>query len=175
MNIHDHDKVAVASIHFEGKAMEWYYQISLEGRLITWEHFMELISNRFGDLKESRVFTEICKLKVKGSLEDYIDKFQELRSHLLMFQKGHYDDSFLIHCFVSGLSDKMRKCLEISAPQNLTQTIEVARMHEATIEAASERNRGPSRVLNYSPNTMKRGYSNFTPHAPEVAVHFTTY
>lgn len=35
MNIPDIDRVVIASMHFEGCAMEWFYQVSLEGRGIT--------------------------------------------------------------------------------------------------------------------------------------------
>lgn len=93
---------------------------------------MELVSNRFGELKETRVFIELCKLKVKGSLEEYIEKFQELKSHLLIFQKGNY--FFFINSFISGLTEEMRQCFVICTPQTLAQTIDTARMYEATME-----------------------------------------
>lgn len=50
MNINDNDKVSIAMVHFEGGAMEWFYQISQSDRLITFDHFVELVSNYFGEL-----------------------------------------------------------------------------------------------------------------------------
>lgn len=96
MNTSESERVTIAAMHFEGKAMEWFYRVSQEGRTISWEHFVDLVSNRFGELNETCVFTEFSKLKVKGSLEDYIEKFQELKSHLLMFTKNNYDEAYFI-------------------------------------------------------------------------------
>lgn len=168
MNISDHDRVVIASMHFDGKAMEWYYQISQDGRMITWEQFMVLVSNQFGELKETRVFTDLCKLKVMGSLEEYIEKFQELKSHLLMFQRGNYDELFFINSFLSGLTEEMRQCFAIYTPPSLAQTIDTARMHEATMEGAAKRNRTQTRSSIYSPNVVRKGYSNPTTVTPEI-------
>lgn len=152
----DADKVSMAALHFEGKAMEWYQQISQEDRVLTWDHFVELVSNRFGELKEGRVFTEFSKLKVKGSLEEYIEKFLELKSHLLMFNRRSYDESYFVDSFISGLHEEMRQCFLIFTPQTLTQTIDTARMHEATAEAAAKKNRSISKSFQTSPTFHKR-------------------
>lgn len=157
MNIPDIDRVVIASMHFEGCAMEWFYQVSLEDREITWEHFVELVSTRFGELKETQVFTEFSKLRVKGSLEEYIQRFTQLKSHLLMFQRGNYDEPYFINSFISGLSEEMRQCFLINTPTSLGLTIETARMHEATMEGAARRHRYMARPPNsYNSTPVKR-------------------
>lgn len=78
-------------------------------------------------------------MKVQGSLDEYIEKFEELRSHLLMFPTITYGEEYFIKSFISGLSHEMRQCFLIFTPPTLTQTINTARMHEATAEAAARR------------------------------------
>lgn len=129
MNIHDEDRVVIASMHSDGPAMEWFYQFSMESREVSWNQFMELVSSQFWELKEAQVFTEFSKLKVKGSMEEYIQKFTQLQSHLLMFPRGNYDEAYLINNFISGLSEEMRQCFLVQTPHTLSQTIETARIN----------------------------------------------
>lgn len=92
------------------------------------------------------MFIEFSKLKVKGSLEDYIQWFMELKSHLLMFQRGSYDEDYFINGFISGLTEEMRQGFFIYIPNTLNQTIDTARLHEPTMEGAARRH---SPVLNH--------------------------
>lgn len=98
------------------------------------------MSKRFGELKETRVFIEFSKVKVKGSLEEYMEKFLELKSHLLMFQKENDDECYFINSFISGLTEDKRQCFLIYIPNTL------ARMHEATADGATKRNRTQNRT-----------------------------
>lgn len=62
MNIQDEDRVVIASMHFDGPAMEWFYQISMESREVSWTQFMDLVSSQFGELKEAQVIIHCISL-----------------------------------------------------------------------------------------------------------------
>lgn len=125
-----------------------------------------------GELKETQVFTEFSKLRVKGSLEEYIQKFTQLKSHLLMFQRGNYDEAYFINSFISGLSEEMRQCFLIHTPNPLGLTIETARIHEATLEGAARRHRSvPKPPIPYNSAPLRRNppmfsQSNSSPSPP---------
>lgn len=51
----------------------------------------------------------------------------------------------------------------ICTPQTLAQTIDTARMYEATMEGAARRNRGQNRAPVYNSTSVKKVYSNFSP------------
>lgn len=43
---------------------------------LTWVKFVEMISERFDELKESKVITEFNKRRQVGSFDEYVEKFE---------------------------------------------------------------------------------------------------
>lgn len=58
---------------------------------------------RFKDGRGDNVVEEFNKLNQKGTLEEYVDEFEELKSILL--QAGHkLTDEFALESFIGGLN-----------------------------------------------------------------------
>lgn len=147
-NIADGDKVAMAGLHCEGSAAIWYGRISQNDRELSWDQFVGLVLARFDKLNERMVLAEFNKLRVTASLEDYIDKFEELKSYLLMFKSRTYDDRYFIDCFISGLTEESRHLLSSFDLQSHEHVIEMARNVEAIVEALAKRaNLGSKNLL----------------------------
>lgn len=162
-SILEHDKVTIASIHFDGPALEWYAQISQTNHNISWEQFVEMITARFDDLKEGKILAEFSKLKLVHSLEDYIAKFSELKSYFLMFPDTTYTESYFINTFIGGLSAEMQICLFLSEPTTLQSAIDLARQQEATIEVASKRNRVFTKSISSHPSVQQKPFPQNPP------------
>lgn len=82
--IPDKHKITLASLHFEGRAANWF---ELNAEMIkewSWNQFVGLVCSRFANLKEIKVLKEFSKLKVEGSLEEYSKKFAQYHSYRSM-------------------------------------------------------------------------------------------
>lgn len=79
-----------------------------------------------------------------------------------MFQKGNDDECYFINRFISGLTEDKRQCFLIYIPNTL------ARMHEATADGATKRNRTQNRTPTYSSNFVRKNTPNYSPVVQEV-------
>ncbi|KAG8384061.1 hypothetical protein BUALT_Bualt04G0078800 [Buddleja alternifolia] len=74
-------KVKLATVHLEGKALQWH-QIFMKGRLTrelpNWEEYVRALSDRFGVLLYDDPMAELVNLKQAGTIQKYLDKFDEL-------------------------------------------------------------------------------------------------
>ncbi|KAK6163435.1 hypothetical protein DH2020_000299 [Rehmannia glutinosa] len=62
-NIPDTQKVTLASMHFEGKTAQWFQNFCTKQTELSWQQFIEIISARFEELKETKIIAEFNKLK----------------------------------------------------------------------------------------------------------------
>ncbi|KAG8387730.1 hypothetical protein BUALT_Bualt02G0051800 [Buddleja alternifolia] len=74
-------KVRIAAVHLEGKALQWH-QIFMKSRLTrelpNWEDYVRALNERFGALLYEDPMSELVNLKQNGTIQDYLDKFDEL-------------------------------------------------------------------------------------------------
>ena len=75
--IPDDQKVDLASLHLYGKAEVWFGGYILARKRVAWEDFVMDLSSRFKDDIGSRVVEDFKNLQQTGSLDDYLDKFEE--------------------------------------------------------------------------------------------------
>lgn len=62
-SIPDAQRVHLATMHFDGKALSWFQNLNMGDVGITWKQFLEVVSARFEDLKVSTIIVEFNKLK----------------------------------------------------------------------------------------------------------------
>ena len=71
-------KVKMASIHFDGNALNWY-QTFLKTRencrMLSWSEFVDALTVRFGKQMFVDLVVEIKKLEQIGTLQHYLDEF----------------------------------------------------------------------------------------------------
>ncbi|CAA0816707.1 Unknown protein, partial [Striga hermonthica] len=160
-NVPDHQKVLLASMHFEGKAAQWYQSFSSKCEDICWADFIELISARFEALKESKIIGEFNKLRHVGSYVDYVEKFEELRACMICMNHG-YTEEYFIASFVSGLSEELQSFINMFEPQTLQQTIELGKKQLLTLEAITKKLKNPTKFPQNSYQAPKRN-ENYNP------------
>ncbi|KAG8369325.1 hypothetical protein BUALT_Bualt15G0139500 [Buddleja alternifolia] len=108
-------KVKLAAVHLEGKALQWH-QIFMKSRLTrelpSWREYVKALSDRFGVLLYDDPMAELANLKQTGSIQDYLDKFDELMNCVDL------SENYAISCFLGGVKS------EIATPgQVLSQPI----------------------------------------------------
>ncbi|KAK6137448.1 hypothetical protein DH2020_028805 [Rehmannia glutinosa] len=149
-NIPDSQKVTLASMHFEGKAAQWYQSFCMKQVEWTWQQFVEVISARFEELKEVKIIAEFNKLKHTGSYNDYVDKFEELKACMLLMNNGDYSEEYFVASFISGLSEELQSFVNMFEPTTLQQTIDLGRKQIQTLEAITRKMKPP--VRSFAPN-----------------------
>jgi len=75
--------VDVASIHLIGKAEIWFASYVAVRKNVDWSDFIVDVCNRFKEELGSKVVEDFHKLQQLGSVEEYLDKFEDLKSLLL--------------------------------------------------------------------------------------------
>ncbi|CAH9106149.1 unnamed protein product [Cuscuta epithymum] len=92
----DYEKIVLVGMYVEGNVEHWYMDMTIAGReAMSWDTFVKLFLDKFS--KDNEIIGEFNKLRQKGGVEDYIDKFSELKSFML--QRNKFLDDFYIDKF----------------------------------------------------------------------------
>ncbi|KAL2945134.1 hypothetical protein RDABS01_022845 [Bienertia sinuspersici] len=99
--IPDEQKVDLASLNMIDKAEIWVGSYLANRSYVDWNDFVIDVNARFKDEKGVNVVEEFNKLQQSGTIESYVDNFEELKSVLL--QIGYnLPDQYLLESFVGG-------------------------------------------------------------------------
>ncbi|KAK6139155.1 hypothetical protein DH2020_027104 [Rehmannia glutinosa] len=154
-NIPDTQKVTLASMHFDGKAAQWYQSFCMKQGELSWHQFVEVVSARFEELKEARIIAEFNKLKHNGSYMDYVDKFEELKACMLLLN-GEFSEEYFVASFISGLSEELQAFINMFEPTTLQETIDLGKKQIQTLEAITRKMKTPARSFTPSYTNFKK-------------------
>ncbi|KAH6811974.1 hypothetical protein C2S51_025736 [Perilla frutescens var. frutescens] len=181
-NLSDGQKITLATMQFEGKAAQWYQNLAARGLDLTWQQFLEVISARFDDLKETKIICEFNKLKHTGSYEDYVERFEELRACMGLLHPGEFTESYYMASFLSGLGEELKSAVLMFKPKDLQHIIELGQSQLLTIEVISRKLKGTNRgyTSNNSSfprsaisNTFSKGDTHL-PNPPKAPIRLLT-
>ncbi|VFQ72920.1 unnamed protein product [Cuscuta campestris] len=130
--------VDIASLYMIDKAENWMSSYLSFRKFVSWHEFIIDLSARFRDDKGHNVVEQFKKLEQKGSLEDYIDEFEDLRS-VLVQNNQYLPDSYILDCFIGGLKASISLYVKAFKPNCLANTIEYARLKEESLEVEHAR------------------------------------
>lgn len=168
-------------MNFEGRANVWYQNSSSKCINITWEQFLGVVSTKFEEIKEENAIEEFTKLRCVGNYEDYVDKFEELKACMELFNTGGFSEQYYKSSFIGGLSLELKSVVKMFKPKTLQDAIELGREQLVTMDAWARKFRGgPKPYTNTNPVTTTKNYSpNLTNSASRPAgkqhVKYLTY
>lgn len=110
-------------IHMKGKAEVWFNSYVQSRKEISWGEFVIDLCARFKDDIHSRLVEEFNKLQQGGSLEDYVDKFEELRA-LLLHKQTTMPERYFLESFIGGLKPRLKPFVRAFQPTSLAEAIE---------------------------------------------------
>ncbi|XP_058217468.1 uncharacterized protein LOC131328550 [Rhododendron vialii] len=139
--IEETQKLRLASLHMEDKAMHWYRWFEKSHTLRTWREFSRVLLLRFGDNVFDDATGQLTKLKQWTSVKLYQEKFEELAN-----KTTGLSEEFFISCFVSGLKDEIKGGVQMFQPRTISQAMGLAHLQEDTIEAVSKKHRVPMKA-----------------------------
>jgi len=116
--VNEDQRVDLASLSLKGPAETWFASYIMGRRGVTWEDFVVDVCNRFRDNIDSKVVEDFNKLQQSGSLDEYLAKFEELKT-LLLINNPAMPDMYLLESFVGGLKPAIKAMVRAFRPPNL--------------------------------------------------------
>ncbi|XP_011075658.1 uncharacterized protein LOC105160092 [Sesamum indicum] len=144
--IPEDQRVSMASIYMQGKAELWYQGYVEKKEFRTWEEFVANVLGRFEALNNAKVTTEFNRLHHETTVDNYLERFEELKDQMLIFNRN-LDEDFFMMKFISGLKDEVKFYVTNCEPTSLYQAINLARNQEQTVNAILKRAHHPTRNL----------------------------
>ncbi|KAA8519441.1 hypothetical protein F0562_013684 [Nyssa sinensis] len=149
--IDETQKVRLASIHMEDRAIHWFRWYEKTHILRSWREFAGALIARFGDSLFDDVVGQLTKLRQISTVKTYKEKFEELAN-----KTNGLSEEFFVSCFVSGLKDEIKAGVQMFRPRNVSQAMGLARLQEETIEALAKKNKVYSKSYNSSLPTSSK-------------------
>ncbi|VFQ74615.1 unnamed protein product [Cuscuta campestris] len=130
----EEQQVNLASIHFKGRAEIWFSNYGQGRNNICWDEFVMDLGARFKEDDHNDIVEEFNKLCQTGDLEEYVDKFEELKG-LLLRKRPNMPQEYFLDSFIAGLKPQIKPFVKAFAPTSVTKAISYARLQEQTVEA----------------------------------------
>lgn len=152
--IDENQKLRLASLHMEEKAMQWYRWYEKFHTLRSWREFSRVLLLRFGDDVYEDATRKLTKLRQWTSVKAYQEKFEELAT-----KTTGLSEEFFISYFVSGHKDEIKGGVVMLQPRTISQAMGLARLQEETVEAVNKKNKVPSRhAVSLTANTKPQDF-----------------
>lgn len=105
------DWVKTTILYVEGKAKYWWRGTGYNANLLPWPYFCQIIGERFNQTSKYDIISQFHNLKPTGSVEDYVDKFEEMVSEVKRHNPS-LTDAYYIRTFIVGLKDYIQHHLQ---------------------------------------------------------------
>lgn len=154
-DIKDPQRVRLAAVHLEGKALLWHqtYIKKCNNLVPPWNKYIEAITIRFGEIYDDPM-ANLKALKQSGSVQDYHDTFDALTSRL------NLPEEYLLSCYLGGLEDEIQLTMRVFSPTYIQQALCLAKLQEAAVKAKKAKSSNKAPIL---PNpTHTKPYNTFT-------------
>ncbi|KAL4289531.1 hypothetical protein GQ457_14G023340 [Hibiscus cannabinus] len=138
LEIPEERKMDLATMHLEGKAETWFDGYILQKHRISWHEFAADLCHRFCDRTYADVIEEFNKLVQKSTVEDYQERFEELKPYMIQ-QNPYLEETYFVSSFLSGLKEELRHRVKVHQPQSLNEAYMQAKLHELSMEIESKK------------------------------------
>jgi Retrotransposon gag protein len=134
----EHLKTKMDTIQFHDKASEWYDGFLMDHDPPDWPELVRLIRKQFSRKGGRNGMEELLDLRHSGSVEEYIEMFERLRSKLLIENKLFSEHDF-IDTFVGGLKPDIRAFVKAFHPTLLEAAYDYALNMEGAVDSQFRR------------------------------------
>ncbi|KAL0446780.1 UNVERIFIED_CONTAM: hypothetical protein Slati_1805900 [Sesamum latifolium] len=118
------------------RALHWH-QVYMKSRLTTeipnWDEYVRALYNRFDTQLYDDPMAELMNLKQVGTVQNYLDKFDELLNHVYL------SEAYAVSCLLAGLRSDIAVQVRMFRPKNLHEAICLAKLQEQAIYLANKR------------------------------------
>ncbi|KAL4281913.1 hypothetical protein GQ457_03G031000 [Hibiscus cannabinus] len=151
-DVPEDQKLEIAGMYLTGKAETWFDGYIMQKNKVTWQEFVADLCHRFSDKTCSDVIQEFNKLVQKSTVEEYQERFEELKPYILMYNSSLGEDYF-VSSFISGLKEEIRNRIMVHEPKGLAEAYRKAKRQELVLEMEGRKNKYTPRVT--APNQLQ--------------------
>ncbi|KAF3667065.1 hypothetical protein FXO38_08796 [Capsicum annuum] len=133
-NVPMDERVNVASVQFEGEAIQWHLAFMKYRQYLhppTWSEYAMTLVERFGSDYDDPM-EEIKKVRQTGSMKDYQAIFERHLTRVYLSEKN------AINYYLGGLKNELNMEVKIANPRTLSQIYKSARMQKVYLEAIKQ-------------------------------------
>ena len=142
----DEDRITVASFYMDGPALSRFQWMFRNGFITLWPSLLQALETRFASSFYDDPKGALFKLTQHGIVNDYLNEFEHLANRIVGLAP-----SFLLSCFIFGLSPDIHREVQALQPLSLPQAMALAKLHEDKIEDRHRDYRG--KLTTYVPST----------------------
>ncbi|KAH9692146.1 hypothetical protein KPL70_016314 [Citrus sinensis] len=140
--VEESDMVGLATIHLEGKALEWFQGYEVAVAEPSWRQFSTDLMARFDPGTYDNPVGQLSKLRQTSTVRLYQEQFEALVART----RGLPED-FFVQCFVSRLKDAIKNRVAMFQPKTLIQAVGLALLQESTLEAMIKEAKASTRTM----------------------------
>jgi len=112
---------------------------------VGWDEFIIDVCGRFKEDLGCRVVEDFNKLQQTGPLDEYLERFEELKA-LMIHRTPALPDVFFVDSFISGLKPQLKPFVKVLNSDSLQVAITFARLHEKALEAGKGPYKSPPSI-----------------------------
>jgi hypothetical protein len=139
----DPDRLTIASVHLDKDVVPWFQMVQRTNPFQSWIDFTHALELDFGPSIYECPRATLFKLTQTGTVAEYYLKFTSLANRVY----GLSNDA-MIDCFISGLTDEIRRDVLIYTPTSIVKAVSLAKLYEEKYTT----NTKPQKTFNYSTN-----------------------
>ncbi|KAM7497180.1 hypothetical protein LguiA_021594 [Lonicera macranthoides] len=124
------ERVMFTSLYLSGKARKWLFIRFKSLADVSWELFKKEITKRFANQGYYNVVADLHELKQAGSVEEYQNKFEDLRNQVLE-KESNMTETYFISAFIGGLQPELKNFVYMLKPSTLEDAVTLARLQES--------------------------------------------
>ena len=121
----EYERLTITAFYMEDRALAWFQWMTSNDQITSWPAFLQALQARFAPSQYEDLTGSLFKLTQKGTVSQYLSEFEELVNRVV-----ELPPSFLLSCFVSGLSPEIHREVQIHQPLTVAQASSLARLHE---------------------------------------------
>ncbi|XP_019252808.1 PREDICTED: uncharacterized protein LOC109231614 [Nicotiana attenuata] len=124
-------KLEEAVIHLNGKAEPWYFSYHISKGVVRWSEFTTEICSRFegASNRKLNLIGEFKKIEQTGTVDEYLEKFEELKAWVLI-RNPTIPEEFFLEFFIEGLKEEIRHTVKMLDPYSFNKAVKKARHKE---------------------------------------------
>jgi Ty3 transposon capsid-like protein len=130
----DHLRTKLATNQFHDKTSEWYDGYLMDHDPPDWPELVRLVRKRFNRQGSHNGIEELVELRQNGTVDEYIELFERLRSRLLV-ENRMFSESDFIDVFIGELKGEIKAFVKAFKPLTLDATFELAQFMEGAMES----------------------------------------
>ncbi|KAL4363523.1 hypothetical protein GQ457_04G038370 [Hibiscus cannabinus] len=151
-DIPEGQKLEIASMYLSGKAETWFDGYIMQKHRATWHEFTADLCHRFCDKAYHDVIEEFNKLMQRSTVEEYQERFEELKPFMLQ-HNPHLEEGYFVSSFISGLKEDIKHRVRVHEPRVLADAYRKAKLHELAMEIEGRKYKYQQK-LSFSSNTQ---------------------